>query len=110
MRIYFEDEKFEEVCRNQRQLVKKHGTVRTRKLRLHLDNLRIAETLADMRQLPGRCHELTANRAGKFALDLDHPYRLIFQPYPPPPLKEDGGIDWSRVTEIVILAIEDYHS
>lgn len=109
MEIYFEDAKFKKVWLDQRQLEKEHGAVHARKLRLHLDNLRMAETLADMRQLPGRCHELKANRAGQFALDLDHPYRLIFKPHPPVPLKADGGIDWHMVTQIVIIAVEDYH-
>jgi proteic killer suppression protein len=109
LEIYFEDAKFKKICENQRQLVKEHGAVRARKLRLHLDNLRVAETLADMRHLPGRCHEITANRAGQFALDLDHPYRLIFKPHPPVPLKADGGIDWPMVTQIVIIGVEDYH-
>ena len=30
--------------------------------------------------LPGRFHPLTGDRAGQFALDLDHPNRLILEP------------------------------
>ena len=43
-------------------------------------------------------------------MDLDHPYRLIFRPANDPiPKKADGGIDWSAVTIIEILGVEDTH-
>lgn len=75
-----------------------------------LDDLRAAANLEVMRTLPGRCHELTGDRAGQLSLDLDHPSRLIFIPANDPiPRKEDGGLDWSKVTEVKILAIEDTH-
>jgi len=56
------------------------------------------------------CHELTGQNAGFLAVDVSANYRLIFQPAEdPPPLKDDGGLDWSAVTEILILDIVDYH-
>jgi len=43
-------------------------------------------------------------------VDLDHPYRLIFVPdHNPVPKREDGGLDWSRVTAVIILGVEDTH-
>ncbi len=43
-------------------------------------------------------------------MDLDHPYRLIFIPdHGPVPRHEDGGLDWSLVTAITILGVEDTH-
>ena len=61
----------------------------------------------------GRCHELTeGRRRGQFHLsvDLDHPYRLIFVPdHDPIPKREDGGLEWSQVTAIKILGVEDTH-
>ncbi len=63
-----------------------------------------------MRNLPGRCHELVQDRAGQLSLDLDHPYRLIFAPANEPlPTKPDGGIDWTQVTAVNILGVEDTH-
>ena len=50
------------------------------------------------------------NFKGKLSVDLDGPYRLIFEPADDPiPRKEDGGLDWSRVRSIRILKIEDTH-
>jgi hypothetical protein len=65
-----------------------------------------------MRQLPqARCHELRGGSLkGCLSVDLDHPYRLIFvSAHNPKPAKEDGGLDWSKVTAITILGVEDTH-
>jgi proteic killer suppression protein len=53
---------------------------------------------------------LHKNRHGQFAVDLKYPYRLIFLPANKPiPVDINGGIDLTRVTEIEILEIVDYH-
>lgn len=63
-----------------------------------------------MRTLPGRCHELLADRAGQLALVIGQPYRLIFKPATlPTPKLASGGLDWDRVTFINILEVVDYH-
>lgn len=77
-------------------------------LRKRFDDLSAAENLDTMRHLPGRCHELKGNRAGQFAIDLEHPRRLVFEPLDEGRLA-DGGIDWSTVTTIEIIEIIDYH-
>lgn len=49
-------------------------------------------------------------RSGQLSVDLDHPYRLIFIPdHDPAPRREDGGLEWSQVTAIKILGVEDTH-
>lgn len=61
-----------------------------------MDDLVAALTLEEFRNLPGRCHELHSDRAGQLSLDLDGPYRLIFEPADDPiPTKPDGGLEWS---------------
>jgi len=98
-------------CNNQKLLVRRHGSVRAKKIRRRLDDLRAAETLEDMRHVPGRCHELGGTRSGQLSLDLDGPYRLIFQPANDPiPRKPDGGLDWTRITAVLIIAVEDTHA
>jgi proteic killer suppression protein len=64
-----------------------------------------------MRQLPGaRCHELTGDLKGQLAVDLAHPFRLVFSPaHDPQPTKEDGGLNWTEVTAICIDNVVDYH-
>ncbi|MBA3924035.1 MAG: killer suppression protein [Nostocaceae cyanobacterium] len=110
MDIVFKDHKFEKECNNQRLLDKNQGAVRAKKIRRRLDDLRDANSLEEMRNLPGRCHELLHDRTGQLSLDLDHPYRLIFVPaHEPIPVKSDGGLDWKQVTAIKILGVEDTH-
>jgi proteic killer suppression protein len=53
---------------------------------------------------------LLHDHAGQLALDLDHPYRLIFEPADEPiPTKSDGGLDWNQVTAVRIIGVENYH-
>lgn len=113
MEIQFRETKFAKECNDQRLLLRKYGTKRARILMQRLTELSAANTLAELdpRFLPGpRCHELKGELAGQLSLDLDHPYRLLFRPAAqPPPHKADGGLDWTQVTAIVILGIEDTH-
>jgi proteic killer suppression protein len=109
--ISFQSRKMAKEFNEQTQLVRRHGPRRAKLIRRRLDELRAAETLEVMRTIPGaRCHELHQNLAGKLAVNLDQPYRLIFEPaHDPMPAKDDGGLDWTRVTAIRILSVEDYH-
>ena len=75
-----------------------------------LDDLRAADTLEGVRHLPGRYHELTADRKGQWACDLDQPYRLIFSPHEYPiPVNEDGQYIWIEIKGVEIIEITDYH-
>jgi proteic killer suppression protein len=63
-----------------------------------------------MRGLPGRCHELTGDKPGQLALNVSGNYRLIFEPADASiERKPDGGLDWTKVTAVRILGVEDYH-
>ena len=77
-------------------------------LRKRLDDLRASGALEAMRHLPGRCHELKGDRAGQFAVDLEHPARLVFEPLDGV-RRADGGFDWASITTIEIVEIVDYH-
>ena len=110
MDILFKKKRLAKRMASKREMVKAYGTGTARKVRLRLDQLRAADHLGQMRYLPGRCHELTGDRKGEIAIDLDGPNRLLFEPADdPPPTKDDGGLDWEKVTAISILGVEDYH-
>ena len=83
----------------------------TLKLQQRLMELNAASCLADISRVPSaRCHPLTGDRKGQLSVDLKQPYRLLFIPANDPmPKKKDGGLDWSRVTEIGIIEIIDTH-
>ena len=74
------------------------------------NNKLAAETLEEVRNLPGRYHELTGNRKGQWACDLDHPYRLIFVPHEDPiPTNPDGQYIWIEIKGVEIIDIGNYH-
>lgn len=90
--------------------MRRHNLQRAKLIRRRLDDLRAAQTLEVMRNLPGRCHELKGDRSGQLSVDLDGPYRLLFNPaHDPIPAKEDGGLDWTRVTAIILLGVVNTH-
>jgi proteic killer suppression protein len=76
-----------------------------------LTELSAAATLAEMGFLPpARCHPLTGDRDGQFAVDAGPLMRVIFEPaHDPIPRRPDGGIDLANITAIVILEVIDYH-
>ena len=107
--ISFEDKKLQSVCSKDSECRPQWGE-RCRVLQRRIAALLAAETLADMSAVPGRCHALSGNRDGQYALHLWGAYRLVFEPdHSPVPSKPDGGVDLTQVTKVVIVEIVDYH-
>ncbi len=110
MEIGFRTKKLRKACSTDKAMRAKWGGQMAKKLRRRLADLEAAATLEEMRNLPGRCHELIGDLAGHLAVDLKHPNRLIFCPgHDPVPKKDDGGLDWNQVTNILVTDVEDYH-
>jgi proteic killer suppression protein len=107
--VTFADRKIRKAVKND-QLIQVFGSKRGKKLKERLDDLFVAETLEDLKHLPGRYHELVGNKKGLWACDLDQPYRLIFKPHEAPiPTNEDGQYIWSEIKGVEIVEINDYH-
>lgn len=108
--ISWSDRKLQKSCASDKNGKRTFGADQWKVLKRRIFSLEVAPTLADMNGVPGRCHQLSADRSGQFSLDLRGSYRLIFQPnYESVPLRDDGGIDRTRVTKIVITEVVDYH-
>lgn len=109
--ISFADSKLERSVSTERELKKRWGK-EGRLLATRLAAIRAADTLAVLTTtgVAGRCHALTADLAGQYAMYLWGSMRLVFEPTNEPlPRKEDGGIDEQRVTGVRILRVYDYH-
>ena len=90
-------------------MVRAFGKERAKILGRRLKAMRdIAETLDDLRNMPGRTHELSGDLEGHLAISLDGPYRLIFAPTTWP-AHDAGGLDWTKVDSVVVVGIENYH-
>jgi toxin HigB-1 len=110
LNITFEDKKFEKLANDDRKLLKEFGKLRSGKIRARLTQLRFATTLEELRNLPGNYHELSGDRKGQWACDLDQPYRLIFTAQEDPiPVNKDGQYVWLEITGVEVIEIVDYH-
>lgn len=111
MDIVFRNRKLERTFNTAAALRKTYGAQMAKVIMMRMAVLKTARNLALVPTTrPDRRHQLGGAREGQFAVDLVHPHRLVFAPsYPPPPRKDDGGIDTQQVTAITILDVIDYH-
>lgn len=110
MEIFFQSRKLEKIASDPRRCLKELGKTRADLFLLRLRDLYRADTLEDVRYLPGRYHELTGDRKGQWACDLDQPYRLIFEPHENPIPADDGGrYLWIEIKGVEIVQITNYH-
>ena len=110
MDILFINKRLAKAFSSHKKLIREYGAKRAKRIEQRMKELQAADTLADMRYFPGKCHELREDRAGQLAVSLDGSYRLVFEPnHNPPPTRPGGGLDWSHVTEICILEVVNYH-
>ena len=110
MEISFANRKLKKECESQSALQSAHGQACARKVMTRIADLQAAASLADLRELPGRCEELKGDRRGQLSLTLPDGKRLVFESAAnPSPRKTHGGLDWSAVKAIRLLEIENYH-
>ena len=109
MKVRFATSQLQKTMSSSSALSRRYGALGARKIRTRLSQLEAADSLADLRSLPGRWHELTGDRPGHLAADVHQPYRMILRPAEPVPRTEDGSLDWDRVTTVIITEIAGYH-
>lgn len=98
MKITYKTRKIEKVCTIASEAEKKYGSEMAEKIHQRIDEIDASDTVEEMIQYHiGRCHPLKGNRKGQYAMDLVHPYRLIF---------EQIG-DEIKIANV--MEIEDYH-
>jgi len=110
MIITFANRKLEKLANDSRKCKTDLGPKRGELFQRRLLDLADALTLEDTRNLPGHFHELIGNKKGQWACNLDHPYRLIFEPHNEPiPTNEHGNYIWIEIVAVEIIEITDYH-
>ena len=98
MEITYKNKKIEKICTNAKVSDKTYGKDMSEKIQMRIEQIKAADTVEEMVQYHiGRCHVLINNRKGQYAVDLVHPYRLIFE-------KNGNVIQVAHIMEIV-----DYH-
>ena len=98
LQITYKNRQIKKVCTNASEAEKQYGTRMAGKIHQRIDEIDASENVEQMLQFRiGRCHPLKGNRAGQYAVDLVHPYRLIFE-------KKGEEIQIAEIMEII-----DYH-
>ena len=111
MDIVFGNKKLCKQCNSLPNAQRNWGFVCGRKVLTRLDEMRDSESLKVLMTLPqARCHQLMGKRSKQWAVDLEHPRRLVFEiANDPIPRTTDGGIALEHVTAIRVIGVEDYH-
>ena len=111
MDIRFDTSKLAKLCNSEKNLRKEYGPEMARKIQQRLGQLALLPLWKGTRTLPGTVDELRQNLKGLLAISLIGQERLAFKPdHEPPPAKEDGGLDWRKVTKLNVVGIGDYHN
>ena len=98
MDITYKNKKIEKICTDAKTAERTYDREIAGKIHQRIDEITAADTVEMMIQFHiGRCHPLAQNRKGQYAMDLIHPYRLVFERY-------GDEIQIANILEIV-----DYH-
>ena len=111
MDILFKTRKLAKVFNSERELRKQYGDRMAKTIAMRLAVLKHARTLSMVPATPPeRRHRLAGKRKEQFAVDLVHPYRLIFEPHDGAGATIDAGNrETGGVTAITVVEIVDYH-
>lgn len=112
MDLVIPDKKLKKALENDAERRKRFGSEMAKKLKIRLDSLAAAESLADFwppASGPERCHELKGDKKGKFSVDVKQPYRLLFTAEPDREAFDDERERWAAIKSIEIVGVEDTH-
>ena len=98
MEVVYKTRALQRVCTDANKARKKYGADMARRINRRIRQLMSVKNVEELISLrAGRCHALKGNRAGQFAMDLVHPYRLVFE-------RLGDVVQIARIVEIA-----DYH-
>lgn len=99
LQIEYKTKRLEKICMSAAEAEKRHGHEMALKIHQRIDEISAAPNVEMMIQFKiGRCHPLKGNRENQYAVDLVHPYRLIFE-------KKGNEVQIANIMEIV-----NYHN
>lgn len=98
MRVIYKSRKLERVCTRRDEAARRYGEEMAEKLQMRIAELEAVDGIETMvRCRIGRCHRLLGKRQDQYAVDLAHPFRLIFE-------RAEAEEATARIVEVV-----DYH-
>ena len=111
MGVTFESGRLAKLCNKQKKRAKKFGHQRAKEIKIALDDLQGAPSLAEIDELPQwRLHALSGDQAGGYSIDIDNQYRIWFRISGIERIRDGTGyVDFSQVTSIEIYFVGDPH-
>jgi len=111
MEISYTNKQMQKLCTSEKEMQGKLGPRMAGVLKRQLAAIEAASTLEELWAVPQtRCHEMKGDRQRQISIDLVHPRRLYIVPdHDLVPTKEDGGLDRTAVTRVLIVGIDDPH-
>lgn len=98
MKIEYKTKKLEKVCTNYSEAEKEHDSEMAEKIHQRIDEINAVLSVETMLEFGiCRCHQLKGRRKNQYAVDLIHPYYLVFE----------GQEQEIQITNI--MEIPDYH-
>ena len=98
MDITYKTKKLRRICTDAKTAERAYGIEMAAKIHQRIDEISAADSVEVLIKYHiGRCHPLSQDRKGQYAMDLVHPYRLVF---------EKNG---DRIQIVLVLDIVDYH-
>ena len=95
MEITYKNNKIKKICTDTKVAEKTYGAKMAEKIDMRIGEISASDTVEMLIQFRiGRCHPLMQNRKGQYAMDLVHPYRLVFE-------KNGNEIQIANILEIV---------
>ena len=80
MEVVYKTRALQRFCTDANKARKKYGADMARRINQRVRQLMSAKSVEELIRLrTGRCHALRGDRVGQYAMDLVHPYRLIFE-------------------------------
>lgn len=104
MKLYYTTTKLEKILSDKRQ-IKRFYPREYNKIVTRLSELIVANNLSEIPNVPPpRRHKLYGNKAGCWGIDYTKNFRIILKP-----INEFDMNDLKTITDVMILALEDYH-
>lgn len=98
MKTEYKNNQIKRICTNISVAEKSYGIRMAQKIHQRIKEIQAVNDVETMLKYSiGRCHRLSGNRKNQYAVDLVHPYRLVFE-------KHGNEIQIAKIIEAV-----DYH-
>ena len=98
LEMKYKSNNLERVCTEYHLAQRKYGERMAKLIHQRVDQLQSADSIEMLVQYSiGRCHPLGGDRKGEYAMDLVHPFRLVFEQ------------SMTDIQIVKIINIEDYH-